>query len=134
MATSITTHSIADLAFPTVTVCPPKGSHTALNYDLMKANDTSLTVEDKDNLKSEAFKIFIEPSHQEYIRTMMAVANPEKMKQTYEGSQSVPRTDIGNRGFEVRMWNINGSWHTPWFGEEQQTNYYKEDKYYTLLI
>ena len=49
VAASITTHPIADLDFPTVTVCPPKGSHTTLNYDLMKANDTSLTKEDRDN-------------------------------------------------------------------------------------
>ena len=134
ISTSIETKPIADLDFPTVTVCPPKGSHTALNYDLTKANEISLTKEDRENLKEEINKVYIEPSHQEYIRIMLAVANPENMKQTLEGFQSVPRPDVLNRGFEVRMWDNNGSWHTPWFGEEYETNYYKEDKFYNLII
>jgi hypothetical protein len=56
VATSITTHPITDLDFPTVTVCPPKGSHTALNYDLMKANDTSLMMKHRENLKMKPSK------------------------------------------------------------------------------
>ena len=32
------------------------------------------------------------------------------------------------------MWDNNGSWHTPWFGEEHDQNYYEEDKYYNLKI
>ena len=133
-STTITTHPIDDLDFPTVTVCPPKGSHSALNYDVMKADKNSLLKKDRKNLKTEINKIFIEAPHQEYIRTMVAVANPENMKQIFEGFQSVPRSDPGDRGFEVRMWSNNGSWHTPWFGEEHETNYYKKDKYYNLLI
>ena len=40
---TITTHPVADLEFPTVTVCPPKGSNTALNYDLIRARNVSFT-------------------------------------------------------------------------------------------
>ena len=134
ISTSIETKPIADLDFPIVTVCPPKGSHTALNYDLMKANDTSLTKEDRENLKRETVKIFLEQSHQEYIRTMMAVANTENIKQTFGGFQSVPRPYAGNGGFEISVWDNNGSWHTPWFKEEYEPNYYEEDKYYNLII
>ena len=36
IATTISTHSIATLPFPEVIVCPPKGSNTALNHDLVK--------------------------------------------------------------------------------------------------
>ena len=64
VATSISTHSIADLDFPTVTVCPPKGSHTALNYDLMKADNGSLKEKDRDYLKKEVYVNITEPSHQ----------------------------------------------------------------------
>ena len=32
------------------------------------------------------------------------------------------------------MWNNNGSWHTPWLGEEHETIYYEDDKYYSLFI
>ena len=37
IATSVATHRIAGLEFPNVTVCPPNGSNTALNYDLVHA-------------------------------------------------------------------------------------------------
>ena len=96
VATSITTHPIGDLDFPTVTVCPPKGSNTALNYDLMKAN-SSLTQEDKENLKKEISKIVLQPSHQVYTKTMVGVANPENMKQIFEGFHSVPRPFAGDK-------------------------------------
>ena len=134
MATSIATHPIADLDFPTVTVCPPKGSNTALNYDLMKADDTSLTKNDRENLKNETFNLFIVKSQQDYIKAMVAVANVENIKQTIEGFQSVPRPYAGYRGFEVRMWNNNGTWHTPWFGEEYAKIYYEEDRQYLVTL
>ena len=51
ISTSISTHPIADLDLPTVTVCPPKGSRTALYYDLMKADNNSLTEENREELK-----------------------------------------------------------------------------------
>ena len=51
VSTSITTRPIADLDFPTVTVCPSKDSLTALNYDLMKADNNSLTEQDRGGLK-----------------------------------------------------------------------------------
>ena len=38
IATSISTHPISELDFPTVTVCPPEGPNTALNYDLPYKN------------------------------------------------------------------------------------------------
>ena len=64
LATSISTYPITDLDFPPVTVCPAKGSHTAINYDLMKADNDSLTEEDRDNLKQAVYVNITEPSHQ----------------------------------------------------------------------
>ena len=134
VTTTIETKPIADLDFPMVTVCPPKGSHTALNYDLMKAENNSLAMEDRDRLKNETYKLFIEPSHKEYVKLLMAVANSENIKQTFDGFQSVPRPDAANRGFDIKMWNNNGTWHTPWFGEEHDATYYEKDQYYNILL
>ena len=39
VSTTITTHPITELEFPTVTVCPPRGSNTALNHPLEKVKD-----------------------------------------------------------------------------------------------
>ena len=43
VSTVITTHPINDLKFPNVTVCPPKGTNTALNYDLLRGANFSFS-------------------------------------------------------------------------------------------
>ena len=90
IATSISTHPIAELDFPTVTVCPPRGSHTALNHDLIKAGNQSLTQEDRENLKQAAYDIFTKGSHDEYVLAMVEAANPGNLEQIYQGYQSPP--------------------------------------------
>ena len=133
VATSITTHPIDDLDFPTVTVCPPKGSHTALNYDLMKADNDSLTQQDREDLKEAVFRNVIKPSHEDYIRTLLATANQEKLRVIYEGFQSTPKP-AQEAGFEVKTWNNRGTYQTPWFGERYREDYYKEDKYLRVVL
>ena len=43
IATSIETFPISNVTFPRVTVCPPKGTNTALNYDLWKSENRTLS-------------------------------------------------------------------------------------------
>ena len=104
VATTTTTYPIAGLEFPTVSICPPRGSHTALNYDLMKAENDSLTKHDREKLKGVVDNIITESSHHEYIRQMMATVNLENIKKTYEGVHNVPKSH-GNAGFKISMWN-----------------------------
>ena len=47
VSTTITTHPITELEFPTVTVCPPRGSNTALNHLLEKVKDANFTKEER---------------------------------------------------------------------------------------
>ena len=46
VAISITTLPINDLDFPTVTICPPKGSNTAHYLGLVEAGNGSLSEKD----------------------------------------------------------------------------------------
>ena len=131
VSTTVETRPISDLDFPTVTVCPPKGSHTALNYDLMKADNHSLTEQDRLVLMHEAHQIFIKPSHLVYIESMFAAGNPENVKQMFEGFQTTPKP-YGGTGFETIGWNNQGTFRTPMFGESYNEGYYKEDKVTTL--
>ena len=41
--TSLSTHSISELNFPKITVCPPQDSLTSLNQDIVKSKDKFLT-------------------------------------------------------------------------------------------
>ena len=125
ISTTLTTKPLSELDFPTVTVCPPKGSHTALNYDLMKADNDSLTEQDRDNLKEAVYNTIIEPSHQEFIRLMLATVNPENVRKTVEGFHKFPDY---SETIEIVMSNNYGEIQTPWFGESYNKDYYKEGK------
>ena len=65
-----------DLDFPNVTVCPPKGSNTALNYDLMKANNGSFSNEARNLLKGFVWKNFVSDPHMIYIEEMLELVSP----------------------------------------------------------
>ena len=118
VVTSITVQHIKDLDFPTVTVCPPKNSNTALNYDLMRARNMTLSKEKRESLREKLYEIFNPvPLHEEYIRLMESAANFGNLKAIYDGYQSVPRP-TEHAGLKVLMWNIEGSLETPWYGED----------------
>ena len=50
VSTTITTHPIKELDFPEVTVCPPRGSNTALNHLLEKVQDVNFTSKERKEL------------------------------------------------------------------------------------
>jgi hypothetical protein len=127
VSTTITTHPLSALPFPTVTVCPPKGSNTALNYDLMTARNVTLTADDREDLKKTVVDIFSKKAHKTSIDLMMTVANPGNMLTMYKGYQSVPKP-YSTSGFEVSMWDSNGKIESPGFGGEFDEERFKADK------
>ena len=133
ISTTITTYPIDDLDFPTVTVCPPKGSNTALNFDLMKVDNDSFTQQDREDLEEAVFTNIVKPAHDNYIRTLLATANPANTRIMFEGSLSTPKPD--DEGvFVVRMWNNSGTHQSPWFTEKYREDYYKEDQYHRVVL
>ena len=133
ISTSIETHPIGDLDFPTVTVCPPKGSHTALNYDLMKADNQSLTEQDREMLKDKLHDIFMEAPHLDYINTMLATVNPQNVEQVYKGFFAYP-LPYKETGFEMKMWNNHGTFQTPSFQERYEKDIYSKDINYHAVL
>ena len=60
VSTTITTHPITELEFPTVTVCPPRGSNTALNHLLEKVKDVNFSEverEERSGLEGRGIKL-----------------------------------------------------------------------------
>ena len=39
-----------------------------------------------------------------------------------------------NNGMRIKMWNLNGTITTPWFGEAFDEDYYKEDRDYHAVL
>ena len=90
VATSISTHSITDLQFPNITVCPPEGTNTALNYDLWRISNRTLNREEKDQLSKANEEFFVTTPHQNNADIMIATINEENLRNVYEGHQSYP--------------------------------------------
>ena len=58
--TTVETLPITEIKFPKVTVCPPKNTFTDLNYDLMLAENFTLTNEMRDKLQNYLWKVISE--------------------------------------------------------------------------
>ena len=134
IATSIATHPIEDLDFPIVTVCPPKDTNTALYHDLVKAGNGSLSDKQRTSLRESAYKIFMEKTHKNHVKKIMATSNTENIDMAYQGFQSLPKRYKHANGFEIKMWSRNGTITTPWYGGDYVEEYYKEDREFHMVL
>ena len=81
ISTNIETYPIADAPFPIVTVCPPKGSHTALNYDLVRAENVKFNLTVRNELIDLTELVFYE----ELITENNAFVHQDKYRNWYKG-------------------------------------------------
>ena len=93
VSTTITTHPITELEFPTVTVCPPRGSNTALNHLLEKVKDVNFTKEERQELLDISREVFIEIPNKKYARQMTEFLSVENMRSIANGQASMPEVD-----------------------------------------
>ena len=56
------------------------------------------------------------------------------MNQTLQGFHSLPTPYNDANGLIIKMWNLNGTITTPWFGEDFVEEYYQEDKDILLAL
>merc|ERR1711978_627506 len=80
VSTTSTTHPISDLKFPTVTVCPPRGTNTALNFVLEKMKRKNFTGGKRQELRKVVKKVFLEIPAKTYASQMMKGMSIETMK------------------------------------------------------
>ena len=128
VSTSTATHPISKLKFPPVTVCPPAGTNTALNYDMATYNG-SVDAHKRKVLEKTAKDIFIMKHHTEYMDSLKPVVNVENIREIYQGFQAVP-THLGNYGFDIKISNSKGRIKTPGFGEKFDPTHCREEGYY----
>ena len=78
VSTTITTHPITELEFPTVTVCPPRGSNTALNHLLEKVKEVNFTDVERQELLAISKEVFLEipnKKHGSQITELLSTEN-----------------------------------------------------------
>ena len=94
VSTTITTHPISELEFPTVTVCPPRGSNTALNHLLEKVKDVNFTEEERQELLDIADEVFIEIPNKEFAKEMAELVSNDHMRRIVDGFGRMPEVDV----------------------------------------
>ena len=92
ISTSISTKPLEGLEFPGVTICPKEGANTALNRDLIRAHNMTLTEESQKDLQKAAYEIFISSTYQRYINKMMDVVGNDGIKDILDGFSAIPKT------------------------------------------
>ena len=93
VSTTITTHPITELEFPTVTVCPPRGSNTALNHLLEKVKDVNFTKEERQELLDISDEVFIEIPNKANIKQMAELVSDDHMRSIVNGLARMPEVD-----------------------------------------
>ena len=108
VSTTITTHPITELEFPTVTVCPPRGSNTALNHLLRVVKDLNFTEQERQQLLGISQEVFIEIPNEEYTKPMTKILSTKNMRSIAIGQASMPERDTKGM-ITVRSFESKGS-------------------------
>ena len=127
VSTTITTHPITELEFPTVTVCPPRGSNTALNHLMEMVKDVNFTQEERKELLEISKEVFIEIPNKKYAEHMAELLSTESVRSIAMGHASMPEVDKEGT-ITMRSSEPEGSFSSPGHGDPK----YKGDFYSRL--
>ena len=125
IATSITTHPISELDFPTITVCPPEGSNTALNYDLARARNITLSVRDREALINLTKAMLIDKESSDFVLLARSLVDEENILELFENKPGLtfplpPLSPTRSKSFRHHLricdevlsveWQFSNSW------------------------
>ena len=137
--TSISTHPIATLPLPIITICPPEQSNTALNVDLVRAGNISLTDADRQVLINVSRQLFIHEPSQNFVGVARKLTNEEAIPQLTAQTRSYPtpyeNRELGdNQGFEIWSTELAGSYKSPGFESKRNCSKKYPNVHFTLYI
>ncbi len=131
--TTIETLSISEIKLPKVTVCPPKNTYTDLNYDLMLAENFTLTEEMRDELIG-----FTEKVIEEHIFTddLDILQENDRYYNWYNGSSQINRVynDYVGLNYNIYMSATSGDVTTQYFGEQYQSSLVRRKVLYQAWV
>ena len=118
VSTTITTHPITELEFPAVTVCPPRGSNTAVNHLLEKVKYVNFTKEDRQQLLNISKEVFLETPNKKHARQLGELFSFENMKSIVNEQARMPEIDQ-NGMITIRSSELEASFETPGFADPE---------------
>ena len=135
---STETKLLSSARFPKVTVCPPEGTNTVLNHDLIKIENLTIDTETRDDLILNS-EIFVEEEHHHnFIEDKRSLTTIENIIDIYKGKSrfSLPLDEFGQYNYRFKTFAKSGSMRTPWLQQEfSAARYIKKANYiYTIQI
>ena len=146
ISTTIETLPISEVTFPKVTICPPKGTYTNLNYDLMRVGNQSIDF-DLLNENTTAYKllnVFVRHFQNEDFKRKFALIESfyedKKFRNWYYG---ITHADTKNYGqtfskdverSTIQTTASSGNISSPYFGEEFGLKNFGLGKTFSILI
>ena len=132
--TTIETLPISEIKFPKVTVCPPKNTYTDLNYDLMLAENFTLTEEIRNELIQYSNKVI-----EEHIFTddLDMFQEEDRYYNWYYGYTEIRRSYIDNYGkqnYKIMTSATSGVVTTQYFGEQYQPGLVERKVWYVIFV
>ena len=131
--TTLETRPISEIKFPKVTVCPPKNTFTDLNYDLMVAENMTLTEESQDELIQYARQVIIEHV---FVDDFDIMQEDDRFYNWYHGYSNIFRPYINDKGlyYILETATTSGSANTQYFGEQFQSHLVKRNLLYYVYV
>ena len=122
VSTTITTHPITELEFPTATVCPPRGSNTALNHLLEKVKDVNFTEKEKQKLLNISKEVFLEIPNKKHAKDISALLSSDNMRSIMNGQTSLPNIDDDQNTITLQSSEPEGTFQTPGYNDSEFDN------------
>ena len=120
--TSIETFPISQAVFPKVVVCPPRGSNTALNHDLEKADNDTFDSDEREDIINLAVGVLQQNEYNEVLEDY--IAETETLHNWYKGylTLAIPFdiiSRISKQGYmyDMTTYSTYGKARTQRFGE-----------------
>ena len=89
VVTSVDTKPIEQVSLPEITVCPPSGTNTALNLDLVTAEEVELSETQRENLTLAALENLHKGSIDRFIEEQASFHSLQSIHGVYEGLQQM---------------------------------------------
>ena len=87
ISTSVSVLPITQITFPNLTVCPPRGTFTSLNYDLLRVGNRSL--EDDSELGEFIAELLAEEGYQSMLEDLENFYEKNRFRNWYEGLSQI---------------------------------------------
>ena len=117
ISTTTETRSIREITFPKVTVCPPKGTYTSLNYDLMNIDNRTLEKENSIELKEFAFVLLYDEIFRRVTKNLTKLDENHRYYNWYHGLTKLELYNDTKGVHHVHTCATNGTVTTQYFNE-----------------